>query len=100
MVLGVCRLELLLPDNHYLKGKRSVLQSLLGQVRRKFNVALAEVEDQDSWQVAGLGFVVVSSDARHADRMMAEIIDFLERRANAEGGAQLGAYETEQIHAF
>src|SRR5829696_2571684 len=100
MVLGVCRLELLLPDNHSLKGKRSVLQSLLGQVRRKFNVALAEVEDQDSWQVAGLGFVVVSADARHADRMMAEVIDFLERRANAEGGAQLGAYETEQIHAF
>ena len=100
MVLGVCRLELLLPDNHSLKGKRSVLQSLLGQVRRKFNVALAEVEDQDSWQVAGLGFVVVSSDARHADRMMAEIIDFLERRANAEGGAQLGAYQTEQIQAF
>ena len=44
--------------------------------------------------------VVVSADGRHADRMMAEILDFLERRVNAEGGAQLGAFETERIHDF
>jgi uncharacterized protein YlxP (DUF503 family) len=100
MVLGVCRLELLLPENHSLKGKRAELQSLVAQVRRKFNVAMAEVEDQDSWQVAGLGFVVVSADGRHVDRMISEIVDFLEMRANAEGMAQLGQYATEQIHAF
>ena len=58
-----------------------------------FNVAIAEVEDQDVWQVAGLGFAVVSADGRHADRMVAEIVDFIERRAEA----QLGAYEVEQV---
>ena len=100
MVLGVCRLQLILPDTHSLKEKRSVVQSLLAQVRRKFNVSISEVEDQDRWQVAGLGFSVVSSDGRHADRMMAEIMDFLEARVNAEGVAQLGGYETELIHAF
>ena len=100
MVIGVCRLQLLLPENHSLKGKRGVVQSLVAQVRRKFNVAIAEVEDQDAWQVAGLGFVVVSADGRHADRMIAEIMDFLEMQVNAEGGAQLGGYETERIHAF
>ncbi|MGI8424231.1 MAG: DUF503 domain-containing protein [Chloroflexota bacterium] len=100
MVLGVCRLQLILPEAHSLKEKRSVVQSLLGQVRRKFNVAISEVEEQDRWQVAGLGFCVVSSDGRHANRMMAEIMDFLEQRVNAEGGAQLGGYETELIHAF
>ena len=100
MVLGVCRLDLILPEAHSLKEKRGVVQSLLAQVRRKFNVAISEVEDQNSWQVAGLGFSVVSSDGRHADRMMAEIVEFLEKRTNAEGGAQLGSYETELIHAF
>lgn len=100
MVLGVCRLQLLLPEAHSLKEKRAVVQSLLAQVRRKFNVAISEVEDQDRWQVAGLGFCVVSADGRHADRMMAEIMDFLEARVNAEGGAQLGGYETELIHAL
>ena len=100
MVLGVCRLQLILPEGHSLKEKRGVVQSLLAQVRRKFNVAISEVEDQNSWQVAGLGFSVVSSDSRHADRMISEIMDFLEKRVNAEGGAQLGNYETELIHAL
>jgi uncharacterized protein len=96
MIVGVCRFQLILPDNQSLKGKRSVVQSLCAQVRRKFNVAIAEVEDQDLWQVAGLGFAVVSSDAKHIDRMVQEIIDFIEARAEA----QLGNYEVEQIHAF
>lgn len=96
MIVGVCRLQLILQDNHSLKGKRSVVQSLCAQVRRKFNVAIAEVEDQDLWQVAGLGFAVVSSDAKHVDRMLQEIVDFVEVRAEA----QLGNYEIEHIHAF
>ncbi len=96
MVLGVCRLELILPDNHSLKGKRSVVRSICAQVRQKFNVAIAEVEDQDLWQVAGLGFAVVSADARHADQMVQEIVDFIEERAEA----QLGNYQVEHIHAF
>ena len=100
MVLGVCRLQLILPEAHSLKEKRGVVQSLLAQARRKFNVAISEVEDQNSWQGAGLGFSVVSADGRHADRMIQEIMEFLERRVNAEGGAQLGGYETELIHPF
>ena len=60
MVIGVCRLQLILPENHSLKGKRSVVRSICAQVRQTFNVAIAEVEDQDDhWdehrdhQVAG-----------------------------------------------
>jgi hypothetical protein len=96
MVIGACRLQLILPENHSLKGKRGVIRSICAQVRQKFNVAIAEVEDQDLWQVAGLGFVVISADARHADRMVAEIVDFIELRAEA----QLGNYQVEQIHPF
>jgi uncharacterized protein YlxP (DUF503 family) len=97
MVIGVCRLQLILPENESLKGKRSVVHSLCAQVRRRYNAAIAEVEELDLWQVAGLGFAVVSSDRRHVDRMIAEIVDFLEARCNAEGGAQLGNYAVEQI---
>jgi uncharacterized protein YlxP (DUF503 family) len=96
MVIGACRLELILPENHSLKGKRSVVRSICAQVRQTFNVAIAEVADHDSWQVAGLGFAVVSTDGRHVDQMVAEIVDFIERRA--EG--QLGRYEVEHLHPF
>jgi len=47
VVIGVCRLQLILPDNHSLKGKRSVVRSICARVRQTFNVAIAEVEDQD-----------------------------------------------------
>jgi uncharacterized protein len=100
MIIGVCRFELILPENHSLKGKRSVVKSICAQVRRKFNVSIAEVEAQDSWQVAGLGFSVVSSDGRHVDQMMAAIVDFIDARMNAEAFAQLGFFETEQFHAL
>jgi uncharacterized protein YlxP (DUF503 family) len=96
MVLGVCRLQLILPENHSLKGKRSVVRSICTQVRQRFNVSIAEVDDHDLWQVASLGFAVVSSDGRHADRMVAEIVEFIERNA----AAQLGNYEVEQVYAF
>ncbi|MGH2353006.1 MAG: DUF503 domain-containing protein [Chloroflexota bacterium] len=96
MVIGACRLQLILPDNHSLKGKRSVVRSICAQVRRTFNVAIAEVEDQNLWQVAGLAFAVVSADGRHADQMVSEIVDFIERRAEA----QLGSYQVERIHPF
>jgi uncharacterized protein len=93
MVLGVCQLQLILPENHSLKGKRSVVRSICARVRQTFNVAIAEVGEQDVWQVAELGFAVVSTDGRHADRMVAEIVDFIERRVEA----QLGTYRVEQV---
>ena len=50
MVVGVLRLELLLPENHSLKGKRSVLRAIRARVQEKFNVSIAECEDQDAPQ--------------------------------------------------
>ncbi len=96
VIVGVCRLQLILPENHSLKGKRSVVRSICAQVRRTYNVTIAEVDDLDAWQVAGLGFAVISTDGRHVDRMVAEIVDFIERRAEA----QLGSYQVEQVHPF
>jgi uncharacterized protein len=100
MIIGACRFDLILPENHSLKGKRSVVKSICAQVRRKFNVSIAEVEAQDSWQVAVLGFSVVSSDGRHVDRMMSSVVDFIDERMNAEAMAQLGGFETEHFHAL
>lgn len=93
MVVGTCQLQLLLPENQSLKGKRSVVRSICAQVRRKFNAAIAEVEDHDNWHSAVLGIVVVSTDSRHADQMIAHIVDFVEERAEA----QLGNYAMEHL---
>ncbi len=92
------RLTLHLPENHSLKGKRQVLQSLVARIRRTFNVAVAEIDDQDAWQVATLGVACVSNDARHADEMLAKVANFVE--ADAGGGeALLARHVIELIQA-
>ena len=70
MVIGACRLTLHLPASHSLKDKRQVVRSVLARVRNRFNLAVAEVEDQESWQIATLGLVCVSNSAVVADEVL------------------------------
>ena len=61
MPVGLLTLEIHLPYAHSLKEKRMVVQRLKDRLRRKFNVAVAEVDHQDLWQRAVLGVASVSS---------------------------------------
>ena len=78
MVVGALTLTLQVPESHSLKEKRQVVGSLLARVRRRFNVAAAEVDDQDAWQLATLAVVCVSSDRRHADEMCQKVLRWVE----------------------
>lgn len=62
MVIGACRVALLLPSNDSLKGKRAVVRRVLDRVRQRFPVSAAEVDDLDVHRRATLGFAVVSND--------------------------------------
>jgi len=68
-----------------LKDKRQVIRSLQERLRRRFNVAVAEVEEQDAWQTAVLGLTVVSNEAGHAARQIERIVEAIEEtRLDAE----------------
>lgn len=85
MIVGVCRVSLRLPENGSLKGKRQVVRSLTTRLRNKFNVAVAEVADNDRWQIATIGVTCVSNDARHAQEMLDRVVSYIERtRLDAE----------------
>ena len=71
MNVGVCKVRLRIPENQSLKGKRRVIKSLCQKVRNRYDVSIAEVADNDSWQMATLGVACVSGSVRHAD----EVID-------------------------
>lgn len=87
MHVGVARVALHLAENASLKGKRMVVKSVVQRVRNRFNVAVAEVDTQDAWQVATLGIVCISDDPRHANEMLNKVIDFIEaERLDAEVG--------------
>ena len=85
MIVGVCRVTLRLPENASLKDKRQVLRSLMQRLRNKFNVAVAEVDDNDRWQIATIGVTCVSNDAGHAQEQLDRVVAFIEHtRLDAE----------------
>jgi uncharacterized protein YlxP (DUF503 family) len=77
MHVGVCRIELRLPENHSLKGKRQVIKSIITRLQNRFNISVAEVDNQDLWQLATLGIACVSNHRRHADETLANVIKFV-----------------------
>ena len=93
MVVGVVRLTLFLPENHSLKGKRQVLRAIKARVRNKFNVSIAESDDNEMWQRAQLGICQVGNDRSFVDSALREVINFIDEL----GLAPLGDEEFEII---
>ena len=78
-------MTLRLAGSHSLKEKRQVVRSLLERVRRRYNAAVAEVDEHDSWQTAVIGIAVLSGQAAHADQQLARVLEFIEgMRLDAE----------------
>ncbi len=79
MKLGICKLKLRLPENQSLKGKRQVLKSIITRVRNNYNVAIAEVDDQELWQLATLGIACVSNTDQQVNSVLSKVVDFISR---------------------
>ena len=77
MIVGLCEIELSLPESHSLKDKRQILKSLLDHLRNKFNVSAAEVDRMDSWQRATLGVAVVSNEGKFSVQVLNKVMDFV-----------------------
>lgn len=94
MVIGLCTIEVQIPESQSLKHKRGVVKSVLSRVRREFNISVAEVGHQDSWQLATLAVVCVSSDARYAHGLLERVVRYIE---NGRFDLVLLGYKTELI---
>ena len=77
MHVSMCQIELRLPENHSLKGKRQVIQSITTRLRNRFNVSIAEVDNQGLWQIATLGIACVSNHRRHANEILSNGVKFI-----------------------
>jgi len=78
MVIGTCTIELHLPGNGSLKGKRRVIKSIIQRVHNHFNVSIAEVGAQDLWQRAVLGVVCVSTDSAYTHNLLTKVVHWVE----------------------
>ena len=77
MIVGLCTVELYLPDGHSLKAKRQVLLSLKDRLRDKFNVSVAEVGEQDLWQKAVLGIACVANEGGYVNQVLDQAVNLV-----------------------
>jgi uncharacterized protein len=71
--IGVLTFELRLEHSHSLKDKRQVVKSLKDRLRARFNVAVAEVGEQEMWQRAIVAAVTVSGDQKAAEEVLQRV---------------------------
>ena len=83
MIVGLLEVHLDVPGAHSLKDKRQVLKSLKDRIRKNFNVSVAEVDDQELWQSAVLGVVIISTDKQFANQVLSQVVNFIERNPEA-----------------
>ena len=78
VVVGICTLRLSIPENSDLKGKRRVLQSVIAHLRSAFNVSVAEVAEQDKWQLATLGIAAIANDRSYVHGLLTKAVSKVE----------------------
>jgi uncharacterized protein len=78
MIVGVCTIQLHLPANGSLKGKRAALKPLLIRLHKEFNVSSAEIDQQDSWQESTIAIACVSNDPTQAEQVLNQAVSWIE----------------------
>lgn len=91
MPIGCLTLEIHLPESRSLKDKRQVMRSLKDRLRHRFNVSVAELDGQDTWQSAVVGIVAISADAAYLEGALRAALEESERIL----GRGLVDYDTE-----
>jgi len=89
VLIGALELKIYLPAAFSLKDKRSVIKSLLEKTKNRFNLAAAEVGENDLWKNARIAVVTVSSSQQLIEKQLDQYLRFVEEFP----GLQLLSYE-------
>lgn len=75
MIVGTCRVELMIPGSNSLKDRRQVVKSLVEHLRNKFNISVAEVEDPQVWRRAVIGIACVANQTVFVNQVLNKVVD-------------------------
>jgi len=85
VIVGTLKLRFVLRESHSLKDKRRVIKSLKDTLANKFNVSVAETDEQDVWQTAVLGVAAVGTDTPFVQSVLTQVVNY----ARFFGGVEL-----------
>ena len=83
MIIGSCKIYLEAEWVFSLKDKRMIVKSLVEKIRHKFNVSVAEVENNDIHKSIVIGIACVTNETPHADSIINNVINFIENNTDA-----------------
>ena len=83
MIIGSCKIYLEAEWVFSLKDKRMIVKSLVEKIRHKFNVSVAEVENNDVHKSIVIGIACVTNETSHADSIINNVINFIENNTDA-----------------
>jgi uncharacterized protein YlxP (DUF503 family) len=95
MWIGWIEFDVLLGDVHSLKEKRSVVRPLLAELKRRFDVSVAEVGDHSQYRRAQLGAGLVAGDRAH----LVEVLDAVERFVAGRPEIELLSARRRDLHS-
>lgn len=67
-----------------LKDKRHVIKSIIGKIKSRYNVSIAEVDLNEKWRSSLIGFACVSNDTVHVQQIIDSVIKFIDRNSEVE----------------
>jgi uncharacterized protein YlxP (DUF503 family) len=71
--IGVITFELRVEESQSLKDKRHVVKGFKDRLRSRFNVAVAEIDGQETWQRSTVAAVTVSGNHAHAESVLQNV---------------------------
>ena len=84
MVIGFGIVTFRLHDCHSLKGKRTVVKSIISRLRNAFNISVAEVGSNDIHQRAEIGFALAGNDRKVINSKIDKVFNMLDALGLAE----------------
>jgi len=93
MLIGVMTAQLSMQGITSLKQKRSIVKSLIGRLKSRFNISISEVDHQDNKASAVIAIAIVCNEACFIDQQFDAIIKFM----RSDGRFFLGQIEREKF---
>jgi len=94
MLVATCVIKLELNGVLSLKEKRQIVKSILARLPHHFNVAVAEIDAQDTWQTAVIGLATVGTDAAYLHGLLEKAVAWIEQ---SRPDVPIGDYEIELL---
>lgn len=84
MIVGICNFKIQIFESNSLKEKRQIIKSLMGRLKSRFNISIAEVGLNDSWKTSEIAFSLVTNNSNHAQEIISKIMNFIDGDSRLE----------------